>query len=153
MTMNKNFLYSGSLLLLGAFLAGCGSSGPARSAVEGAVTVGGQPLPAGRIIFTPLAPNKGPATSARITAGRYQIAKSDGPVIGKNRVDVEADLNLGFPLDDEEAFTRRGAAPIPPSPIPPNYSATAQLSVEIQPGEINKYDVPIPATAHTVSYR
>ena len=141
--------------MLGAIsvLVGCGSSGPARSAVEGAVTVGGQPLPAGRIIFTPVTPSKGPAVSARITAGRYQMDNAVGPVVGKNRVEVEADLNLGFALDDEEAFARRGAVPIPPSPIPSGYSATAQLSVEIKPGETNKYNVPIPAMVQTASYR
>ena len=62
-------------------------------------------------------------------------------------------LNLGFALDDEEAFARRGTASIPPSPIPPEFGINSQLSVEIKPGETNKFDVPIPATVHTVSYR
>lgn len=134
-------------------LAGCGPAGPPRSAVEGTVTIGGQPLAAGRIIFTPAAPNKGPAATARIVAGKYQTARGEGPVVGKNRVEVEADLNLGFALDDEEAFARRGAGPLPPSPIPPEFNSTAQLSVEIKPGETNKYDVPIPAAVQTANYR
>lgn len=151
--MKKNTIpWHGPLLLVAIVLAGCGSSGPPRGAIEGTVTVGGQPLPAGRIIFTPVSPNSGPATSARIADGKYLAKGGEGPVVGKNRVDVEADLNLGFALDDEEAFARRGAASIPPSPIPPNYGATAQLSVDIKKGETNTYDVPIPA-AHTASYR
>ena len=133
--------------------AGCGASGPARSAVEGTVTVGGQPLPAGRVIFTPVGRNVGPAVTVRVNAGRYQTDKATGPVVGKNRVDVEADLDLGFALDDEEAFARRGAAPIPPSPIPPEFNVTAQLNVEIKPGEVNTYDIPVPAYVQTVNYR
>jgi hypothetical protein len=141
-----------TFLALGSF-AGCGSGGPTRSAVEGSVTIGDQPLAAGRIIFTPLAPNKGPAATALITAGKYQVSGGEGPVVGKNRVEVEADLNLGFALDDEEAFARRGPGPLPASPIPPEFNATAQLSVDIKPGETNKYNVAIPAAAQTASYR
>lgn len=147
-----NPIFLPAALLLAAFAVGC-SSGPARSAVEGSVTIGGQPLPAGRIIFTPVAPNQGPASSARITAGRYQVDRAAGPVVGKNRVEVEADLNLGFALDDEAAFAKRGSEPIPASPIPPDFNATAQLSVDIKPGETNKYDVPIPPAVQTASYR
>lgn len=133
-------------------LAGCGPTGPARSAVKGSVAIGGQPLAAGRIIFTPVSPNKGPVATARIIAGKYHAAKADGPVIGKNRVEVEADLNLGFALDDEEAFSRRGSGPLPQSPIPSDFNSTAQLSVEIRPGETNQYDVPIPAASQTANY-
>ena len=138
--------------LLLAALTGCGSSGPPRSSIAGSVTVSGQPLPAGRIIFTPIAPNSGPAVTARITAGQYQVAKADGPVVGKNRVEVEADLNLGFALDDEEAFVKRGAAPIPPSPIPPGFGVDPPLNVEIKPGETKQYDVAVPAAPQTALY-
>src|SRR5687768_5390015 len=139
MKTHHQLLSLGTLCFL-AFIAGC-SSGPPRSAVEGTVTVGGQPLPAGRIIFTPVAPNKGPAVSARIAAGRYQADKSAAPMVGKNRVEVQADLDLGFAIDDEEAFARRGAASIPPSPIPPEFGFNSQVSLEVMPGTTNKFDV------------
>lgn len=153
--MSANFKLSciGLLLLVISFVAGCGLSGPAHSAAEGSVTIGGQPLSGGRIIFTPVAPSQGPAVSIRIAAGRYKASKAAGPVVGKNRVEVEADLALGFALDDEEAFARRGAAPLPASLIPPDFNTTAQLSVEIKPGEANKYDVTVPATTQTAGYR
>lgn len=153
MTNFKQLLTCGLLMLVALLAAGCGSGGPARSAVEGTVTIGGQPLPAGRIIFTPVSPNTGPAVTARIAGGRYQTAKAAGPVIGKNRVEVEADLNLGFALDDEEAFAKRGAVQIPPSPIPPGFGINPELSVDIKSGETNQYDVAVPPAAHTVSYR
>lgn len=139
--------------LLTIACAGCGSSGPPRAAVEGMVTVGGQPLSAGRIIFTPIAPNQGPAASARITGGKYQFPKSTGAVVGNNLVQVEADMNLGFALDDEEAFSKRSIALLPASPIPHEFGSNSKLSVDIKPGEVNKYDVPIPAASQTVDYR
>ena len=132
-------------VLLLAALAGCGSSGPPRAAIHGRVTAGGQPLAAGRILFTPIAPSKGPATSARITGGEYQLTAKDGPVVGKNRVQVEADLNLGFELDDEAAFAQRGGAPLPPNPIPPEFSTHSTQTVEVK-DEDNTYDVTIPQT-------
>ena len=151
MKNHTKLLSLGTLCLL-AVVVGC-SSGPARSAVEGMVTFGGQPLPAGRIIFTPLAPNVGPTVTARITAGKYQVARSAGPVVGMNRVEVEADLNLGFALDDEEAFARRGATPLPSSPIPPEFGVNSQMSVEVMPRKTNKFDVAVPATVQTANYR
>src|SRR5262245_32760488 len=101
-----------------ACAAGCGKSGPTRAPVTGQVTVAGQPVAAGRILFTPTSPNHGPAVSTRVTAGRYKFSREEGPVVGQNRVEIEADLNLGFALDDEAAFAKHGK-PLPPNPIPP----------------------------------
>jgi hypothetical protein len=128
-----------------AALAGCAPSGPTRAPIQGKVTVGGQPLAAGRILFTPAAPNQGPATSARIEAGQYKIAKSEGPIVGKNRVEVEADLNLGFPIDDEAAFAKRGGKPLPPNPIPPAFNSQSNLTADVKAGEENAFDIAIPA--------
>jgi hypothetical protein len=130
---------------------GCGKSGPVRAPIQGKITVGGQPLAKGRILFTPIAPNHGPATSAMIAEGVYSIPQNEGPVVGKNRVEVEADLNLGFALDDEAAFAKRGGKPLPPNPIPPQFNRESQLVVEVQPGAENTYDVTVPAARHTAA--
>jgi hypothetical protein len=63
--------------------------------------------------------------------------------VGQNRVEVEADLNLGFAIDDEAAFAKRGKL-LPPNPIPAKYNSQSTLAVEIKAGEENKYDVVIP---------
>ena len=130
-------------------LVGCGENGPQRAPVAGKVTVGGKPLVAGRILFSPIAPNRGPATSARISEGEYKLSKGEGPAVGQNRVEVEADLNVGFALDDEAAFAKRGKA-LPPNSIPPTYNTQSTLSVEIKAGTENQYDVVIPATRQSV---
>ena len=132
-----------------AALVGCGDSGPARGAIQGKITVGGQPLAKGRILFTPIAPNQGPAASARIESGQYKLAATDGPVAGPNRVEVEADLNLGFAIDDEAAFAKRGGRPLPPNPIPPAFNSQSTLTADVQAGNENTYDVTIPATSQS----
>lgn len=134
-----------------AVVVGCGQSGPVRAPIQGKVTVGGQPLAAGRILFTPLAPNSGPATSAMITAGEYTIPQADGPVVGKNRVEVEAQLNLGFAIDDEAAFAKRGGKPLPPNPIPPQFNRESQLVVEVVPGDANTFNIEVPKSRHTTA--
>jgi hypothetical protein len=134
-----------------ATLAGCGQRGPARAPIQGKVTIGGQPLTAGRILFTPIAPNQGPAASARIAAGEYKLSANEGPVAGQNRVEVEADLNLGFPIDDEAAFAKRGRRPLPPNPIPPAFNSQSTLVVDVEAGHENTFNVAVPAVAHAAA--
>ncbi|HUE69312.1 MAG TPA: hypothetical protein VMP01_00345 [Pirellulaceae bacterium] len=133
------------LVCLSASLTGCGESGPPRAAIEGEVTIGGQPLKAGRITFAPQAPTQGPATTLAIVAGRYQAERSHGPLVGLNLIQVEADPDLGFPLDDEQAFAALGAMPAIWQPIQPEFNLNSQLTTEIRAGEVNRCDVTIPA--------
>ena len=144
--MRSRFLLPAAPAALAILLvsAGCGSSGPPRAAIHGRVTASGQPLAAGRILFTPVHPNKGPATSARVVNGEYQLTTKDGPIVGANCVQVEADLNLGFELDDEAAFAQRGGAPLPPQPIPPEFNLNSTQVVQVKADEVNAYDVTIP---------
>jgi hypothetical protein len=112
------------------------------------VIVGGRPLAKGRILFVPLAPNQGPVTSAAVVAGEYQISETEGAVIGQNRVEVEADLNLSFAIDDEAAYAKRGGRPLPANPIPPQYNRDSTLVVEVIAGQHNRYDVNVPGALH-----
>jgi len=142
---------SGLCVLAAAMLAGCGGSGPQRASVAGRVTVGGQPLAMGRILFIPETPNQGPAASAAIAAGEYKIPTAEGPVVGQNRVEVESDLNLGFAIDDEAAYAKRGGRPLPHNPIPPQYNRDSTLVAEIKAGQDNTYDVTIPGARQTTA--
>lgn len=131
------------LVVTFAVTCGCGSEEPSRGTVQGRVTVGGQPLPRGRILFLPQVP-PGPAVSAVIQDGAYALPAREGPLVGQNRVEVEGELNLGFALDDEQAFAQRQGAPLPPNPIPPQFNRQSALTTDIKVGE-NTYDVTIPA--------
>jgi hypothetical protein len=137
-----------ALVLLAAFV-GCGASGPPRAPIQGAVTVAGQPLAAGRIVFVPVTPNEGPATTARIVNGKYELPHREGPVVGTNRVEVAADVNLGFALDDEQAFAKYGRR-MPPNPIPPQYNQQSQLVVEVAEDTENTFNVAVPVTRQMV---
>jgi hypothetical protein len=139
------------LSLLAVALAGCSESGPARAPIQGRVTLGGKPLTGGRIVFTPSAPNQGPATSARIVNGEYALPLDEGPIVGKNRIQIEADLDLGFALDDEQAFARRGGKPLPPNPVPPEFNVRSTIVVDVIAGEENSYDVTIPQPRQVVA--
>jgi hypothetical protein len=138
-----------ALLLIALAVAtavGCGESGLARAPVRGQILLAGQPLKQGRILFTPQAPNTGPVASAVVVNGAYQLSAQDGPVLGNNRVQVEATPDLGFALDDEAAFAKRGPQPLPPDPIPPEFGSQSTLTKDIQAGD-NQFDVQIPAAA------
>lgn len=128
-------------------LTGCGGEGEGRAPIAGTVSVGGQPLAKGRILFVPVAPNEGPAASAAVFDGKYELDQSRGPVVGKNRVEVEADL--GVALDDEQAIARLGGR-LPPQPIPPQYNRQSTLVYEVVDGQDNQYDVAVPSGRQTV---
>ena len=104
--------------------------------------MGGQPLPRGRILFLPQNP-PGPAVAATIQDGDYALPSREGPLVGLNRVEVEGELNLGFALDDEQAFARRQGVPLPTNPIPPQFNRQSTLTTEIK-ADNNVYDVNIP---------
>ena len=127
---------------------GCGHSGLPRGSVKGRVTVGGQPMASGRILFLPA---EGPAVSAVVANGEYQLPRSEGPIAGANRVEVEADKNLGFAIDDEAAFAERGGRPLPPNAVPPDFNRNSKLSIEIKSGEDHSLDITIPGAAQTAA--
>ncbi|MGE3315253.1 MAG: hypothetical protein AB7O26_09065 [Planctomycetaceae bacterium] len=129
-------------LLLGVscLAIGCGDSGPERVSVSGKVQIDNQPLKSGRIIFIPQEPTVGPAASAHIVDGVYQISDVDGAVVGSNRVEIKADMDLGFPLDDDEAFAKLEGAPLPPNPVPVKYNQRSELNVETSSDGPNEFD-------------
>ena len=129
---------------LALLLSGCQDSGPARAPIQGRVTVGGQPLAAGRILFKPIAPTEGPVTSAAVVDGWYALTEENGPIIGKHRVELEAELPLGFALDDEQAFARRGGKRLPANPIPPRFNRDSILKVEVVAEKENQFDIQVP---------
>jgi hypothetical protein len=127
-----------------ALLTGCQEAGPDRAPISGRVTVGGQPLAAGRILFEPIAPTEGPVTSAVVVDGAYRLPEEEGPIVGKHHVELEAELPLGFALDDEQAFAKRGGKRLPANPIPPQYNRRSTLQVEVRADTENRFDIEVP---------
>ena len=131
------------IALLALTALGCGKSGPDRAPVRGQVKIAGQPLKSGRILFCPLAPNVGPTASAVVVNGQYELPAKEGAVIGLNKVQVEATPDLGFALDDEAAYAKRGAVPMPPDPIPPQFGSQSTLTFPVAASD-NTFDIQIP---------
>src|SRR5262245_26129388 len=105
-------------LLVGSsliFLAGCGESRKEGLApVTGQITYGGQPVPAGQVLFYPADGKR--RSSGAINQGKYELTSKnpgDGALIGKHKVVIEGTETPPV-LPDVDA---PGA--VPPTPKPP----------------------------------
>lgn len=125
-----------SPLLLLALAVGC-SRGPDLQPVSGLVTVNQQPLSAGVIRFRPLQGTRGRASSAGVRGGEFAIPRGDGLVPGEYRVEIEAAVDLGFEIDDDIAFAKRGGKPLPPNPVPPKFNRQSTLTAAVAAGDDN----------------
>src|SRR4051812_5184212 len=78
----------GRLSLLLLLLTGCGDSG--RASVEGKVTLDGQPVDGGRIMFIPLGneDNRRVFANAMIVEGKFELGPDNGPNLGRNKVEI-----------------------------------------------------------------
>lgn len=117
---------------LGSFLsafalvvAGCGGDGLTRGTVSGKVTLDGQPVANGTIVFTPTGGTKGPMAMAEIANGQYAITNNP-PVAGKHSVKIQ-----GF--RDTAKKDDRGQV-IGEQFIPDKYNDKTTLTVDIAKG-------------------
>jgi hypothetical protein len=146
---------SGRLLVVGALTLlmslGCGGDGLPRADVSGKVTVAGQPVTGGVIVFTP---ERGPqATSPLSPNGAFRLTTpghGSGAVVGRHRISItplydqtplaDYDENSGNPPPQLEMRLR-------PS-LPATYFSpqTSGLTAEVSSGEndINVALIPNP---------
>lgn len=113
------------------FSLGCSPSD--RAEVSGSVQLDGQPVEEGSIQFIPVEGTKGPSAGAVITKGSYHIARGQGVVVGKNRVELRAFKTTGRKVQDPTApqgvkTEERVQA------FPPEYSDRSTEVRDIQPG-------------------
>jgi hypothetical protein len=85
-----------TMVLSLAILAGCGGEKqPQRFALEGTVTLDGEPLTEGNIRFLPAPETDGGMVGAKISEGRFVIPAEKGAVPGKYRVEIGASRKTG----------------------------------------------------------
>lgn len=121
---------------------GCGrGEGPQRAAATGSVELDGKPLKAGVVRFIPVGDTQGPAAVATVADGGFELTKSEGPVVGGHRVEIEAIDYFGFALEDEAAFARQIEAAPPAArlknPVPDAYNRHSTLTAKIEAGKPN----------------
>jgi hypothetical protein len=78
--MVRQWFCAGLIVAALGLASGCGTSGPARQRLQGEVSMNGQPVPAGVIVFTPdtSVGNSGPQGVATIKDGKFDTAASEG---------------------------------------------------------------------------
>lgn len=134
---------SGLLLAIGLGLAGCSDGRLELAAVSGRVTVAGEPLAAGRIIFQPEA---GRGSFGRIEAGRIvdltTYVAGDGVPVGKQLVGVVPEIDEGVAMTDPHQYAQL----MRESSIPRRFHqpATSGLTAEIRPGRANELEFDLP---------
>lgn len=123
-------------------LLGC--SGGDRAEVSGTVSLNGKPIPEGSISFIPIEGNQGPEVGAVINNGRYHIPRSQGVMVGKNRVELKAFRNSGRKFPDPTGPPGTLAEERVPA-FPPEYNERSTLIRDVQKGS-NTIDLDIRTT-------
>ncbi len=157
----RHWLSALSLWIVFGPLAGCGDNRPARAPVEGRITVGGQPLASGRIMFWP---DEGvPARGQIGPDGVYRLSTfgdGDGAVLGRHVVTIEATQieNPGPQLTSlEQEIEYYGdpahAKDVSQTPavrwlVPERYSQreTSELSADVLAKRPNRIDFDLPGS-------
>ena len=105
MSHRQLFAIGASCLLC---LSGCGSSGPGRQPLRGAVTIDGVKLESGAISLRPVDGNSGSAAVTTVEYGYYRFTQENGPLPGSYAVKINID-------PDSEQGKAILAAGVPPS--------------------------------------
>lgn len=142
-----------ALCVLVVAIVGCG--GPKRVPLHGKVTLNGQPVPQGFLLFMPTQETQGPVGNATIQAGEYRVEKENGVVPGTYKVSVSiapefavqvqggppvasnADrktiaATLAAKAAQEEEDRRKGRKPKPVEEAPPPPRTQWEFDIEVE---------------------
>jgi hypothetical protein len=139
-------LHSAALALLSLFvLAGCGAeaAGPARAAVSGTVTFGGEPVEDGTITFIPTGSTQGPSAAEKIVGGKYEFKASQGVVVGRNRVEIRGLRKTGKQVETGPPAPPGTKVDVVESYIPKQFNEQSELVKEIAAGKNENVDFPL----------
>lgn len=119
---------------LACFIFAAGCSAKSSSSIHGKVTLDGEPVASGNIVFLPQS-MKGPKAAAAIESGVYALSPQDKLEPGKYRVEISwhkptgkkvLSADPGVTIDE----TREA--------IPAKYNSDSTLLAEIGSGEVEK---------------
>ncbi|MCC9605090.1 hypothetical protein LOC68_24705 [Blastopirellula sp. JC732] len=127
-----------------AALIGCG--GPKdtlnRQAVVGEVTLKGEPLDTGAILFEPQDSANGTNGGAVITAGRFEISKQRGLPPGVYVVRVSSPDSAPVVLAEGEA--PGDSSKVAKERVPKTWNVESEQTITVEAGGENKFELAIP---------
>ncbi|WP_437224315.1 hypothetical protein SH661x_003576 [Planctomicrobium sp. SH661] len=117
------------------FAVGCGGGGDNRASITGNVSLDGAPVENGTIRF--LAEN-GPTAGGTITAGKYEIPPTLGPMVGKNKVEIRAEKKTGKQIPVGSPAPAGTMMDETVESIPDQYNTKSTLTVDVVAGKNTK---------------
>ena len=130
------------LLSMASFVVGCEKPPfENRQAVEGTVTIDGQPLPKALISFIPINETKGPKASGTVIEGKFRVEAANGPCPGEYQVKIETITPEieALAKRDFEAL-RRNAGQKPPAMVAPEFNVNSTLQATVREGAVNRFE-------------
>ena len=110
-------------MLVGLTLAGCGKTGPTRCEVTGSVTLDGQPVDGGEVLFLPTGGENATSDACPIVNGAFKGQVSPG----SKRVEINATKDTGKVAPD--------GLPDYQNFIPKQYNVESTLTATIKEGD------------------
>lgn len=152
MLTQREFVSAGMLLLV-VISSGCAKSDEwPRMPLSGQITLDGVPLESGQLTLFPIDGTKGPAAGAEIKDGAFSIAKYEGPVIGKHRVEIRSVQKTGRQVPSPSAvegdgvFAEGTMVEEYADVIPKRYNTYSELEIEIHASKPNEVTFPLTST-------
>jgi hypothetical protein len=103
-----------------------------REAVGGTVTLDGQPLARGKIVFEPIQGDQAPAAFAvgEIKDGKFAIDRASGPVPGQYKVSISSRPSITIGADQEPGERPK----MEPEKVPARFNSKSTLTKEVTNG-------------------
>ncbi len=133
-TYSQGWLWA--FAVIGWSCLGCAPADPPRQAVQGTVTLDGNPVSGLTLVFTPVAGEQLGA-AAEVVNGKFSLSERVGPSLGKHQVTVSVNQP---DLEDFEALRQNGKQPFVKLNIPAKYTKPGALEAEVLADENNVFD-------------
>ena len=130
--MNTHLRIAG-LLMMGLWL-GCGSRDNTRASIAGNVTLDGQRVEQGAIVFLPIEGTRGIAVGGEIRNGQYTLTAAKGPAIGRNRVEIRVTQKTGKMIPKGLGGTGKMVEEQVEA-VAPQFNLESKLVFEVKPGD------------------
>ena len=135
MKSSKRTRATACLLLFLLAVPGCSRGGPQRAEVRGTVTFEQTPIESGSIAFVPIDGTQGPTAGGTIAGGAYRIARNEGPVVGRYRVEIRGVRKTGRRVASGEELDEPGELVDEVEMfVPPEYNSRSTLTADIHAG-------------------